>query len=439
MLSQKKGLFTLASTEMWERFSFYTMQYSLVLYATAKLSIGGLGFDDAKALQVTGLYGGLVYATPLFGGFIADKWLGRRNAIHLGGILMAIGHFILAFQGTYNFYASLLFLSIGCGFFKPNITSLVGSLYSKSDENRDAGYNIFYGAINVGALFSGIIGGLLNDHFGYYASFGAAGICMVVGIINFKFFSGSIKHLGARPKHTSLQPEIKATPFTLLSDAEKKGVYLFLFLCVMNIAWQIAYAQWAGSLNLLAERNTNRMLWGYSIPTVWFESLNSLFIILLSPLLAVFYSWLQRRKKKIDLSYKLSLGYFFQGLACFLIIPAVINVQTNPHFQASPWYQVSFYFFSTIAELFTNPVMFAVTSLLAPKGYEGRFMGVFIFVSLSLGTYLAGYVASLFSNLGDTKLFLTLGIVTVLFGTVHLLLNKKINYFSHKAIDVLEN
>jgi POT family proton-dependent oligopeptide transporter len=436
MFKHSKGILTLASTEMWERFSFYTMQYSLVLYATATLAKGGLGFNDSKALQIVGIYGGLAYATPLLGGYIADKWVGRRNAIHLGGILMAIGHFILAFGGIYNFYASLIFIAIGCGLFKPNITSLVGNLYSKHDEKREAGYNIFYAGINVGALLSGIIGGILNDSFGYYASFGAAGICMVVGVINFKFFSKSIRHLGTRPaKNIDLQShEIKTTPFFQLSPSARNGVYLFLFLSVMNIIWQIAYAQWAGSLNLLAERNTDRVAFGYTIPTLWFESLNSFFIVIISPVLAIFYTWLQKNKKKIDLSHKLSLGYFLQALACFIIIPAVIHVQSNPNFQASPWYQFFFYLSSTVAELFTVPVMFAATSILAPKGYEGRLMGIYIFTALSMGTYLAGETASLFTQLGDTKLFLCLGIVTFVFGVIHILINKKINKYEFAAI-----
>lgn len=427
MEQNQRGIFTLATTEMWERFSFYTMQYSLVLYATAGLAKGGLGFDDSTALQIVGIYGGVAYATPLFGGIIADKWLGRRNAIHLGGILMAVGHFILAIGGLHSFYLSLIFIAIGCGFFKPNITSIVGDLYEKNDEKRDAGYNIFYAGINVGALLSGIVGGLLNDNIGFYASFIAAGSCMIVGIINFKFFSGSIKHIGTKPEKRTQENYI--TPFFQLAPQARKGVYLFLFLCFMNIVWQIAYNQWAGSLNLLAERNTDRVVFGYNIPTLWFESLNSLFIVIISPLLAIFYFWLQKRNKKIDLSHKLSLGYFLQGLACFIIIPAVIHVQENPTFQASPWYQVVFYLFSTVAELFTVPVMFAATSLLAPRGYEGRMMGVYIFTALSMGVYLAGQTASLFTNIGLMELFLWLGIVTFVFGIVHLLLNKKINHY----------
>jgi POT family proton-dependent oligopeptide transporter len=428
MLAQNKGIISLASTEMWERFSFYTMQYSLILYTTATLSKGGLGLDDAKALQIVGLYGGLAYATPIFGGYIADKWLGRRNAIHLGGILMAIGHFVLAYGGIYNFYISLIFLALGCGLFKPNITSLVGDIYTKEDEKRDAGYNIFYAGINIGALLSGIVGGILNDNIGYYASFIAAGVCMIVGAINFKFFTSSIKNLGS--KHSSLEGKNTIIPFSKLSKETKNGVYLFFTLSLMNVVWQIAYAQWAGSLNLLAERNTDRVAFGYTIPTVWFESLNSLFIVTLSPLLALFYSWLQKRNKKIDLSYKLSLGYFLQAIACFVIVPAVLHVQENPNFQANPWYQVTFYFFSTLAELFTIPVMFAATSMLAPKNYEGRLMGVYIFTALSMGTYLAGLTASLFTKLGDTKLFLCLGVVTFLFGIIHILINKKVNRYA---------
>ena len=436
MFKQSKGVFTLATTEMWERFSFYTMQYTLVLYATATLAKGGLGFSDSKSLQIVGIYGGLAYATPLLGGYIADKWIGRRNAIHLGGILMAIGHFILAFGGIYNFYFSLIFIALGVGLFKPNITSLVGNLYSKHDEKREAGYNLFYAGINVGALLSGIVGGILNDSFGYYASFTAAGICMIIGVINFKFFSNSIRHLGAKPKKNTTENshEIKTTPFFQLSVPARNGVYLFLILSVMNIIWQIAYAQWAGSLNLLAERNTDRVAFGYTIPTLWFESLNSLFIVIISPLLAIFYIWLQKNKKKIDLSYKLSLGYFLQALACFIIIPAVIHVQTNPHFQASPWYQVCFYLFSTVAELFTVPVMFAATSVLAPKGYEGRLMGICIFAALSMGTYFAGLTASLFTELGDTKLFLCLGVVTFVFGIIHIFINKKVKHYELEAI-----
>ncbi|MES2614528.1 MAG: oligopeptide:H+ symporter, partial [Bdellovibrionota bacterium] len=272
MFNQTKGIFALATTEMWERFSFYTMQFTLVLYATASIAKNGLGFSDSKAYQIVGIYGGLAYATPVLGGYIADKWLGRRNAIHLGGILMAMGHFILAFGGIYSFYFALIFLAFGCGLFKPNITSLVGNLYLKTDVKRDAGYNIFYAGINVGALLSGIVGGILNDKFGFYASFLAAGICMIIGVLNFKFSTDSIKHIGTKLQNDALKN--KLTPFFQLSSQSRNGVYLFLILSFMNVIWQIAYCQWAGSLNILADRNTDRTVFGYTIPTLWFESLN---------------------------------------------------------------------------------------------------------------------------------------------------------------------
>jgi POT family proton-dependent oligopeptide transporter len=418
MFNQPKGLLTIASTEMWERFSFYTMQFSLVLYAVASLSHRGLGFSDEKALQIVGIYGGLVYATPLIGGYLADKYIGRIRAVHLGGILMAIGHFVLALESVASFYCSLVFLAIGCGLFKPNITSLVGDLYTKEDSRRDAGYNLFYAAINVGALLSGFLGGILNDTFGYYASFAAAGVCMLVGVGNF-FFYGKNLNQCLQTNSQSLQAK---TPFKSLLSHEKKAVYLIVILSLVNIIWQIAYNQWAGTLNLYAERNTDRTIGHFTIPTIWFESLNSLFIVFISPLFAVMYTHLTKLKKEIPISYKLALGFFLQGLACFILLPAIQHIVVDAHYLASPWYQFFFYFFSTLAELFTMPVMYSLLTQLAPTEFSGRLMGFFTLTSLSAGNYLAGYVGSKASRYGDVAVFLSLGLVTCFCGFLFLLL-----------------
>lgn len=438
MFKQPKGLFTIASTEMWERFSFYTMQYSLVLYAVASIAHGGLGFSDAKSLQIVGIYGALVYATPVLGGYIADKYLGRLRAIHLGGILMAIGHFVLALENIKSFYISLIFLAIGCGLFKPNITSLVGDLYTKEDKRRDAGYNIFYAGINVGALLSGILGGILNDNYGYYASFTAAGVCMLVGVINFTLFGKSVKKSMQLNTQDKKSVPVK-TPFRQLLQPEKNGIYLIIVLALVNIIWQIAYNQWAGTLNLYAERNTNRSIGSITIPTIWFESLNSLFIVTISPLLAIMYTKLSQANREIAISYKLSLGFILQGIACFIIVPAVIQIAINPHFLASPWYQVFFYLFSTLAELFTMPVMYAVLTKLSPSGYSGRLMGFFTLTSFSAGNYLAGFVGSETARYGDTNVFLGLGVVTCIFGVIFLFLNRPINSCIAKAMAVRSN
>lgn len=432
MFKQPKGLLTIASSEMWERFSFYTMQYSLVLYAAAEVTKGGLGFSDAKALHLTGVYGGAVYATPILGGYLADRYLGRVRAVHIGGILMAIGHFILSFHSETALYLSLFFLAIGCGFFKPNITSLVGDLYRKNDERRDAGYSIFYSAINVGALLPGIFGGILNEKFGFYASFLLASVCMLVGVVNFFFFA---RQRGGDPMFAAPQKRsVPTPPFRDLPAVQKQGVYLFLFLSLINVVWQIAYNQWAGTLNLFTDRNVDRVLFGTQVPTLWFESSNPLFIILLSPLFAWMYTKLNQQRKHIPISWKLSLGYFFQSLGCFVILPSFIHLATQSNVLASPWYLLSFYFLSTVAELFTMPVMFAATSALAPKGYEGRLMGIFIFTSLSAGSYLAGVAGSFMVNLGHTTLFLGLGLATAFVGVVCLLLGKKINFYFTKAL-----
>ncbi len=431
MKNQPKGIIALASTEMWERFSFYTMQFSLVLYATATVAKGGLGFDDTHALRITGIYGGLVYATPVLGGYVADKWLGRRNAVMVGGLLMAMGHFVLAMGGVFHFYLSLLFLASGCGLLKPNITSLVGDLFDKGDEKREAGYNIFYAGINVGAFLSGIVGGVLNERIGFYASFLAAGCCMIVAILNFRLTA--FNTLKLREQHVSATTNTKKIKFSALKETEKKDVYLFVGLCIMNVVWQIAYNQWAGSLNLLAQNNTDRFIAGFHVPVLWFESLNSFFIITLSPLFALLYIALQKRNKKISLSLKLSLGYFLMSAACLVILPAVLKVQTEQHYLTSPLYQVGFYFLSTLSELFTMPVMFSAASLLAPKGYEGRLTGFFVFTGLAMGNYLAGFTSSFFTKRGDAMLFLSLSIVTCAFGLVHILLNKKISMITEKA------
>ena len=185
MLNQPKGVFSLASTEMWERLSFYTMQAILVLYAAASLTKGGLGWSEKDALFITGLYGAAVYATPALGGILADRYLGSKKAVAIGGILMCLGHFILAIHSEIAFFSALILLCVGCGLLKPCISAMVGECYEEKDARRESGFALFYMAINIGGFIGPFLAGSISDNYGYHYAFATAGVGLLVGLFNF--------------------------------------------------------------------------------------------------------------------------------------------------------------------------------------------------------------------------------------------------------------
>ncbi|MCB1135990.1 MAG: peptide MFS transporter, partial [Chlamydiia bacterium] len=281
-----KGLYLLFMTEMWERFSFYTMQALLVLYATAALAEGGLAMNSAKAIALFGYYGAAVYIMPLLGAYFADRKIGLQRAVIIGGVLMAIGHFLMVFNQELTFYLALAFLAAGNGFFKPCITSLLGCLYDDQPQGKDSAYSIFYMGINVGALLAGIVGGALHVYYGFDYAFGTAGIGMCIGLATFLW--GRKRYLG----NVGLEPIVKheeAATVSLTSE-EKRRIWGLMSVCLFMTAFFIGYWQYGGAMTLYAESYTDRMLGSFEVPTAWFFSLNPLFIILCCHIMGIVWS-----------------------------------------------------------------------------------------------------------------------------------------------------
>ena len=266
-----KGLYLLFGVEMWERFSFYGMRVLLMLYM-----LKALEFSTEKAGSVYGLYTGLVYLTPLLGGYIADRYWGQRRAILVGGVLMMLGHFAMAVQSLPFFYSALALLILGNGFFKPNISTLVGGLYEKNDPRRDAAFTIFYMGINLGAFFSPIICSTLGERVGWHYGFAAAGVGMGAGLVLYLW--GHKKYLGNLGM-VPVSRNLAAGASEALTKTEKKQIAVIFILAFFTIFFWGCFEQAGSSLTLFADSQTNRTLFGYEFPAGLYQSLNPLFIL----------------------------------------------------------------------------------------------------------------------------------------------------------------
>ena len=269
-----KGLYVLFATEMWERFSFYGMRAILVYYMMKQLM-----FSQGKASYIYGLYTGLVYFTPFFGGILADKFFGQKRMVVAGGLIMAVGHFFMVSEAM--FFPALLCIIIGNGALKPNISTQVGSLYAEHDPRRDRAFTIFYLGINVGAFLSPLICGTLGEMYGWHYGFGAAGVGMLIGLA---IYLWGQKYLA--PDEITKHKEAK-TEYAPLTPQEKKRIWALVALCALNIIFWIPYEQEGNTLSLWADDYTNRAILGgiWEIPASWFQSVNSAVIFFMTPVL----------------------------------------------------------------------------------------------------------------------------------------------------------
>ena len=439
-----RGLSTLFFTEMWERFSYYGIRPLLVLFMTAALLDGGFGFDRPTASAIVGIYAASVYLASLPGGWVADRWLGLRRSIWYGGILIALGHLFIALSAVFAkpaFFLGLVFIVLGTGMLKPNISAIVGELYPEGGSRRDAGFSIFYMGINVGALLAPLITGYLGEQVGWHYGFGAAGVGMVIGLITFKMRSGhTLGAIGEAPRSTpDEQRKVKTAVIGFLivifgliaaasagllninavSVAEKMSMimltlalvyfaYLFLLggltgdekkrVAVIVVLFFFATVFWAAfeqaptSLNLFARDYTDRTIGGWEMPTLWLQSFNSLFVIALAPVFAGIWTALGDRNRDFSSPGKFAIGLFFAGLGFLLMVPAAQHiVDGNGLVRVSMWWLIGSYFLQTIGELSLSPVGLSSMTKLAPVKFKGQMMGVW-FMAAALGNLLAGLV-----------------------------------------------
>jgi POT family proton-dependent oligopeptide transporter len=472
-----RGLSTLFFTEMWERFSYYGMRALLILFMTASVATGGLGFDTATAGAIYGLYTSMVYMTTLPGGWVADRLIGQRRAVLYGGIIIASGHFCMAFSSLTTFYLGLFLIVVGTGLLKGNVSVIVGQLYAKNDIRRDAGFSIFYMGINLGAFIAPLVCGWLGQNVNWHIGFAAAGIGMTLGVIQYVLGSRTLGNAGLYPTPaTSPQAGARlrrnaaiaggvlltllvvsgmgastgAIPITALQVANAAGV-LLLAIVVIFFGWLFASGDWtaeerkklyvigvlflasalfwsvfeqAGStLNLFADRNTHNRVLGWAYPSSWFQSLNSLFLIIFAPVFAWLWLRLARTKQEPSSPAKFAIGLILVGAGFVILIWAARMAEQGV--QVSPLWLTVTYFLHTCGELCLSPVGLSAMTKLAPARIAGLMMGVW-FLATSVGNFIGGRVSSLYESWALPSLFGAVGLFAIAAGILLALFVKPI-------------
>src|SRR5271157_1803016 len=338
LFGHPKGLTFLFTTEMWERFSYYGMRSLLVLYMTKYLlapeharnvlGLGGVksaleavfGPLDVQPLssQIYGFYTALVYLTPIFGGILADRVLGQRRTVVLGAVLMAIGHFMMAFQSV--FFPALLFLILGNGAFKPNISTQVGSLYPAGDPRRDRAFSIFYVGINLGAFFSPLVCGTLGEVYGWHYGFSAAGIGMVIGLLI--YLSGQ---RWLAPDNLMERELAGENALPSITTEEKNRMWGLIAVCLISVAFWAAYEQQGNTLALWADTNTDRLIFGWEFPASWYQSLNPALVFLLTPVITTLWAWQSKKQREPSAVTKMAFGCFLLASGFLVMVPAAMS------------------------------------------------------------------------------------------------------------------
>jgi POT family proton-dependent oligopeptide transporter len=340
-----------------------------------------------------------VWGSAILGGIIADRWLGQYRSVLIGGIIIALGHFTLAFKALSFFYAGLALIVIGTGLLKPNVSTLVGSLYEQRDARRDAGFSLFYMGINLGALFGPLIAGYLAQRVDWHIGFASAGVGMTLGLVQYVLGRKRLRPpVSARPT-TGSPPDAPKTAFT--ATEWKRMAAIVIFFLVAILFWG-AYEQAGSTLNLFADRYTRLDVFGFSFPSSWFQSVQPIFVITLAPVFA--WMWVRLGRHEPSVPAKLALGVVFMGVAFLVLIPAGAMAQSATGIRVSPWWLVVSYGISELGELCLYPVGLSAVTKLSPPRIVGLMMGVWL-LSNAFGNKLAGWAAGFFSTMPLQQLF----------------------------------
>lgn len=438
-LGHPKGLFLLFGTEMWERFGYYGMRAILVLYLVAQVQNGGFGWSNADALSLYGTFTMAVYLTPLFGGWLADNVLGQRKAIIIGGILMAAGHFTMGIPHSIVsgmeesvFYVGLTLLCIGNGLFKPNISTMVGDLYQEGDKRRDGAFTIFYMGINLGGALGPLIAGYVAAVVNWQAGFIAAGIGMVISVVMQLILSNKyLGDIGVVPSAKLSQQQSESGKKEPLTKIERDRIKVIFTMSVFSIIFWMGFEQAGGLMNLFANDYTDRMLMGFEIPASWFQSLNSIFIIIFAPIVAMI--WLKLDQKEPNSPVKFAIGLVFLALGFFTMMLALATEGGNGDaLQISMIWLVLFYLFHTLGELCLSPIGLSMVSKLAPLRLASLLMGIW-FLCTAIANKIAGFVGS-FLGEGEAAMENAMGIFIGLGATA--MISAALMYFlSDRLVD----
>lgn len=457
------ALSTLFASEMWERFSYYGMRALLVLFLTSTFATGGFEMAELDAFTIYGIFTGLVYVTPILGGILADKVLGQRKAIYIGGVTMAIGQFLLAFSAWLHgvdadmeirqtlFYAGLGILILGNGFFKPNISTMVGELYDNNDPRKDGGFTIFYMGINIGAFLSPLIAGKLGEQVAWQYGFLAAGIGMLIGTIWFLIRSHTLGHIGMPPKVKSERirliikdwlnilfyvlgivglifgiiigwgviPSVVSTTiiyviaiggtlylFTNIfrgtsGKTEWSRVGVILVLAVFNIFFWSGFEQAGTTFNIFARDNTQRIIGNWEIPATWFQSVNAIYIVLFAPIFSVL--WVKLNKRKLNPNTPMKFAWGMTLLALGFVIMAIGYSKSTSGDQVlliSPLWLCAVFLLHTFGELCLSPIGLSMVTKLSPPKLVSTMMGVWM-GSFAAGNFVASQMKAISLRLED--------------------------------------
>lgn len=430
-----KGLYLLFATEMWERFSYYGMRALLVLYLTTSLLNGGLGFTESDASLLYGIFTGMVYFTPMIGGWLADNYIGQRRSITIGAIVMMLGQLCLFYESSLFFlYLGLTFLVIGNGFFKPNISVLVGNLYEQNDIRRDSAYTIFYMGINVGALIAPLLTGWIATVYGYRYGFLVAGIGMFLGLLVYQILGNRfLGDLCMLPQKTQLKEEGGEKPLT---KAEKDRIKVIFVFALFSVFFFAGFEQAGSSMTLYTDKYIDRNVAGFEIPTAWFQSVNPLFIVLIAPLLTSVWNMLAARKQEPDIPIKMAMGMILLGVGFLFLMGAVWQRGgdvADEGVKANILFMIMAYLFHTLGELCLSPIGLSMVSKLSPVRLASIMMGVW-FLSSFFANSIGGYLASFFSKLGAGSIFTFIAIFSIIMGLVLLCLRKWLLKKSHGVL-----
>jgi len=467
-----RGLAVLFFTEMWERFGYYGMRALLILYLTAAVTDGGLGFDVGAAGSIYALFTSMVYLFGLPGGWLADHVIGQRRAVLFGAVLIASGYLCMAIPSTVAFFGGLGLVVLGTGLLKTNISVIVGQMYSQNDERRDAGFSLFYMGINIGALLGPLVCSFLGERVDWHLGFASAGVGMTLGLILYLAGGRLLGDAGLQPSRPdtpeaaaavrrqvwtalglivviaavvaalvsvgviSLDPEGLSNAFGVLllgitvvffgwlflsgdwTPVERGRLWAIVALFIASAVFWGAYEQAGSSLNLFAERDTNREVAGMGeFPAGWFQQVPAFFVILLAPLFA--WLWVRMGTRQPSSPAKFSLGLVFVGLGFVVMVGASLAAAGGA--RVTPMWLVLTYFIHVVGEMCLSPVGLSTVTKLAPARATSLMMGVW-FLATAVGNYLGGRAASLYDTLELPTLFGLVAAVPIVAGIVLALL-----------------
>ena len=450
-----KGLYLLFFTEMWERFSYYGMRAILILYLTKKFIEGGLGMDEKYAMLLYGYFTGFVYFTPLIGGWLADRYLGKRLAVMIGGVTMMLGQFTLfGLNSTTGLYIGLLLLIIGNGFFKPNISTLVGGLYKDGDSRRDAAFTIFYMGINLGAMIAPLVIGVVTDNmfattnedgsisYGYRYGFLVSGIGMLLGQVIFNLLGPKcLGDLGTKPVGAVSDTEVAKVQKSINPETgkeldekdEKQRISVIFILLIFAVFFWAGFEQAGSSLSLYTDKYIDRSIGSFEIPTSWFQSVNPLFIVTLAPLFTLF--WASPIGRRLTTPVKMGVGMIILGVGFLFMIGAVAEGSANGDVddvnnKAALMWLIMTYLLHTIGELCISPVGLSVVTKLSPPKLASVLMAVWMLSSF-FANIVGGYIASYVETMGAGEVFTYIAGFVSVCGVLLILLNKVILKLMH--------